>query len=259
MTLSQPSGLSVFPVPDLPLFAAGDSLAAAIYAALKRIGTALQDKDVVVIAQKVVSKVEGRFRDLSLTSPSTHSEEIATAASKNPALIELISSESQELMRVVPGLVIVRHRTGHVLANAGIDASNVAPDQQDMVMLWPENPDASARRIRNELESRCGARIGVIISDSMGRAWRMGTVGTAIGIAGIKAVRDRRGERDLFGRVLEATIVGVADEIAAAASLVIGEGAEGTPVAIVRGARYDSNDEATISDIIRPLDEDLFR
>lgn len=259
MSRSQPWGLSVIPVPNLPLFAAGDSLSAAIETALKSADIILEDEDVVVIAQKVVSKVEGGMRSLSQVDPSSDSLKIATTASKNPALVELICKESRELLRVVPGLVVARHRTGHVLANAGIDASNVAPDQPDMVMLWPEDPDASARNLRSSLQGRCGVRLGVIISDSLGRAWRMGTVGTAIGVAGIKPLRDRRGEADLFGRVLEATIIGVADEIAAAASLVIGEGAEGIPVAIVRGARYDSDDAASISEIIRPLEQDLFQ
>jgi coenzyme F420-0:L-glutamate ligase/coenzyme F420-1:gamma-L-glutamate ligase len=157
-------------------------------------------------------------------------------------------------------VIIARHRTGHVLANSGIDASNVGCGEDPAVLLWPLDPDASARRLRAALEAATGVRLGVIISDSVGRAWRMGTLGTAIGCAGLKPLRDRRGEHDLFGRELQATVIGVADEIASAASLVMGEAAEGTPVAIVRGATYDADDsDPGIGEILRPLEKDLFR
>jgi coenzyme F420-0:L-glutamate ligase/coenzyme F420-1:gamma-L-glutamate ligase len=184
----------------------------------------------------------------------------AAKADKDPAVVELIVSEAQEIMRVVRGVIIARHRTGHVLANAGIDASNVqGADGAEAVLLWPIDPDASAARLRAALEAHAGVRLAVIVSDSLGRAWRMGTTGAAIGSAGLKPLRDRRGETDLFGRELKATVIGVADEIAAAASLIIGEAAEGTPVAIVRGATYDADDEAGVGDLLRPLDKDLFR
>ena len=251
--------LSVRALAALPMFQEGDDLAGAIIAAIRASGEFLQDGDVVVVAQKVVSKVEGRTVALADVTPGPGAIAAASEAGKEPAVVELIAAESQELMRVAPGVIITRHRSGHVLANSGIDASNVDGGGERCVLLWPLDPDASARRLRAVLEAAFAVRLAVIVSDSLGRAWRMGTLGTAIGSAGLKPLRDRRGERDLFGRTLEATVIGVADEICAAASLVMGEAAEGTPVAIVRGAAYDPDDEAGISEILRPLDKDLFR
>lgn len=253
------ANLSIVPVPALPLIFAGDPLADVIISALSDAEMPLQNGDVVIVAQKIVSKAEGRVRKLSSIRPSPAAFSLAEKSGKDAAVVELIISESQELMRVTPNVVIARNNRGHVLANAGIDASNVAQGNHDTVLLWPENPDASARKLRTAFQEYFAVSIAVIISDSLGRAWRMGTMGTAIGIAGMKPLRDRRGETDLLGRTLESTVIGVADEIAAAASLVIGEGAEGTPVAIVRGAHYDTDDEAGIDDIIRPLEQDLFR
>lgn len=253
------AGLSVRPIMGLPLFGPGDDLATAIGDALQRSGEVLQDRDVVVVAQKVASKAEARTVALADVEPGARAREIAAAAEKDPALVELISREAQEIMRTAPGVIITRHRTGQVLANAGIDASNVAMEDANLVLLWPLDPDASARRLREALQARFGVRLAVILSDSLGRAWRMGTIGSAIGVAGIKPLRDRRGELDLFGRELRATVIGVADEIAAAASLVIGEAAEGTPAVVVRGATYDADEEASVSELIRPLETDLFR
>ena len=253
------AALSVRALPGLPLFQAGDDLAGAIAAALAAAGEMLQDGDVVVVAQKVVSKVEGRTVRLADVTPGLEARDAAARADKDPAMVELVAAEAQELMRVAPGVIITRHRTGHVLANSGIDASNVDGGGDPTVLLWPLDPDASARALRTALEAATGARLAVIISDSVGRAWRMGTTGTAIGCAGLKPLRDRRGETDLFGRELQATVIGVADEIAGAASLVMGEAAEGTPVAIVRGATYDLDDLAGIGEILRPLEKDLFR
>jgi coenzyme F420-0:L-glutamate ligase/NADPH-dependent F420 reductase len=251
--------LSVQALAGLPLFEAGDDLAVAIAEAVRASGESLQDGDVVVVAQKVVSKVEGRAVRLAEVTPGGQARDAAAQAQKDPAIVELIAAESQELMRVAPGVIIARHRTGHVLANAGIDASNLVCGGTEAVLLWPLDPDASARRLRTSLEAAFGVRLAVIVSDSLGRAWRMGTTGSAIGSAGLKPLRDRRGEADLFGRELQATVIGVADEIAGAASLVMGEGAEGTPVAIVRGATYDVDEDAGIGEILRPLDKDLFR
>ena len=254
------AALSVRPVAGLPLFAPGDDLAGAIAAALGTAGETLQDGDVVVVAQKVVSKVEDRAVQLSSVTPGPTARDAAARAEKDPAVVELIAAEAQELMRVVPGVIIARHRTGHVLANAGIDASNVPNgDDGPSVLLWPSDPDASAQGLRAALQAHFGVRLAVIVSDSLGRAWRMGTTGSAIGVAGMNPLRDRRGESDLFGRELKATVIGVADEIAAAASLVIGEAAEGTPVAIVRGAAYDPDENAGVGGLLRPLEKDLFR
>ena len=251
--------LSVRALGGLPLFEAGGDLAGAIADAIRASGDVPQDGDVVVVAQKVVSKVEGRTVPLAGVTPGPQARAAAAKADKDPAIVELIAGESQELMRVVPGVIIARHRTGHVLANAGIDASNLPCGGTEAVLLWPQDPDASARRLREALQAAFGVRLAVIVSDSLGRAWRMGTTGSAIGSAGLKPVRDRRGEADLFGRTLQATVIGVADEICGAASLVMGEAAEGTPVAIVRGATYDADDEAGVGELLRPLDKDLFR
>jgi coenzyme F420-0:L-glutamate ligase/coenzyme F420-1:gamma-L-glutamate ligase len=241
------------------MFKAGDDLAGIIAEAMARGGVVPQDGDVVVVAQKVVSKAEGRQVALSSVTPSSAALELAAKSGKPAEVCHLILSETAEVMRVRKDLVIVRHRLGQVMANAGIDASNVAdPTAPAQVLLWPIDPDASARRLRDALAARFGVSLAVIVSDSLGRAWRMGTMGTAIGMAGISPLRDRRGETDLFGRVLEATLIGVADEIAAAASLIIGEAAEGTPVAIVRGATYPAA-EGGVGEMLRPHGEDLFR
>jgi coenzyme F420-0:L-glutamate ligase/NADPH-dependent F420 reductase len=253
------ASLSARAVAGLPLFAPGDDLAVSIAEAIRASGDLPQDGDVLVVAQKVLSKVEGRAVRLEGVTPGGEAREAATRAGKDPALVELIRAESQELMRVVPGVIIARHRTGHVLANAGIDASNLPCGGDEAVLLWPLDPDDSARRLRKALQAAFGVRLAVIVSDSLGRAWRMGTTGSAIGSSGLKPLRDRRGEADLFGRELQATVIGVADEIAAAASLVMGEAAEGTPVAIVRGATYEADDDAGIGELLRPLHMDLFR
>jgi len=251
--------LSVTGVPGLPLFDQGDDLPAAVAEAIVAAGLGLQDDDVLVFAQKVVSKVEGRLVKLSSVEPGPGAREAAGTCGKEAALVQLIEQESTEIMRVAPNVVIARHRSGQVLANAGIDASNITHEDGERALLWPVDPDMSATRLRTAMETRFGVRLAVIISDSLGRAWRLGTTGTAIGVSGMKPLRDRRGEADLFGRTLVSTVIGVADEIASAASLIIGEAAEGIPVVIVRGARYDRDEAADISGLVRPLDEDLFR
>jgi coenzyme F420-0:L-glutamate ligase/NADPH-dependent F420 reductase len=249
--------LTVRAVPALPLFGPGDDLAAAIADALAA-DEPPKDGDVIVVAQKVVSKVEDRAVLLSGVAPGAEAQDLAARTGKAAAVTELILAESGEIMRAKENLVIARHRTGHVAANAGIDASNVSAEDGEKALLWPVDPDASARALRLSLEARFGVKLAVVISDSLGRAWRMGTTGSAIASSGLKPLRDRRGESDLFGRVLQATVIGVADEIAAAASLVIGEAAEGLPVAVVSGAVYDRNETAGIGDILRPRHEDMF-
>jgi coenzyme F420-0:L-glutamate ligase/NADPH-dependent F420 reductase len=254
------AGVSIHPLHGLPMFGPGDDLAGAVVAAITDAGLAPEDGDVIVFAQKVVSKVEDRAIAFSDVVISPHGRDLAAASGKPPAIAELIAGESVEIMRVRPGLVIARHKLGHVAANAGIDISNVAEvDGPDIALLWPEDPDASAAKLREALQAAFGVRLAVIISDSLGRAWRVGTTGHAIAVAGMKPMRDRRGETDLFGRVLQATVVAVADEIAAAASLVIGEAAEGVPAALVRGAVYDAADSGGIGEMLRPLDQDMFR
>lgn len=250
--------ISAHPVCGLPMLQPGDDLAALIMASLSAEAFALRDGDVLVVAQKAVSKVEGRQVALSNVTPTALSHSIALESGKPAEVIELIRAESEELMRVKPGVVIARHKLGLVAANAGIDASNVAaPGDDETVLLWPKDPDDSARRLRDAIAWASGAEIAVIVSDSLGRAWRMGTTGSAIGVAGMIPLRDRCGESDLFGRTLQATVVAVADEIAAAASLVIGEAAEGIPAAIVRGATFASGD-GDMRALLRPRSEDLF-
>lgn len=251
----------------MPLFAAGMSVAAEIAAAMRRAGAVLSDGDAVVVAQKIVSKSEGRTTRLREVAAGEDAARIAAATAREPAAVQLILDQSSEIMRAHPAAIIARHKTGHVLANAGIDASNVEGGNvegggDDAVLLWPEDPDASARAIRAELHALTGVRPAIVIADSMGRAWRIGTVGTAIGCAGLCVVDDRRGaDADLFGRTLQATMIAVADAVAGAAVLAMGEGAEGTPAALVRGvARWVSADDGPGMTVgLRPVEQDMFR
>ncbi|MEE4450883.1 coenzyme F420-0:L-glutamate ligase [Novosphingobium resinovorum] len=254
--------LTVRPLAGLPMFAPGQSIAQAICASLAAAGDGLRGGDICVIAQKIVSKVEGRTVDLAALEVSAEARALAERTGREPGMAQAILDESAEIMRPHPAAIIARHRTGHVLANAGIDASNVAGGDAGTVLLWPPDPDGSARRLRAELEAACGVRVGVVIADSMGRAWRIGTVGTAIGCAGLAVLEDRRGRAvDLYGRTLQATVIAVADSIAAMAGLAMGEGDEGTPVAIVRGAgRWTCGDDGPGAAIgLRPVEQDMFR
>lgn len=252
--------LSLIPLHDLPLFTAGMNVAQELASASDRQGLRLRNGDVVVVAQKVVSKAEGRIARLGDVAPSAAALDLAARTGRSAALMHLVLAESAEIVRATPAVVIARHSSGHVCANAGIDASNVQGDDE-VVLLWPKDPDASADALRRELAALTGAVVGVVVADSLGRAWRMGTQGAAIGASGVVVVDDRRGEQDLFGRTLQATLVGVADSLAAAAVLVMGEGAEGAPAVIVRGAegyvRADAPSGAAGG--LRPLDADLFR
>lgn len=235
------------------------NVAGELAAALARAGGALADGDVVVIAQKIVSKSEGRIARLDAVEPGSEAGWLAETTGREAALAQLILDESQEIMRAHPAAIVARHRTGHVLANAGIDASNVA---DGALLLWPVDPDASARAIRAELRELTGAAPAVVIADSMGRAWRIGTVGTAIGCAGLAVLDDRRGrDADLYGRTLQATVIAVADSLAAAAVLAMGEGAQGTPVALVRGAGrwVSAQDGPGAASGLRPREQDMFR
>ncbi|MBN2550164.1 MAG: coenzyme F420-0:L-glutamate ligase [Anaerolineales bacterium] len=258
--------LILTPLPGIPLVRQGDNLAQLILLALDRAGLALQDGDILVLAQKVVSKAEGRLVNLEQVTASPAAIGLAERAQKDPRLVELILQESQQVLRVRPGTIIVEHRLGFICASAGIDHSNVEPasdSREDShpeawVLLLPEDPDASAQAIRQQLEEASGARLGVLIIDSHGRAWRLGTVGVAIGIAGLPALVDLRGAPDLFDFRLQITQVGAADELAAAASLVMGQAAEGTPIIHVRGFPYPLR-EAALVELIRPKEQDLFR
>ncbi len=253
--------LSLTPLPGIPLIHPGDDLAAIVLAALPRLGLSLQDGDILVFAQKVVSKSEGRLVNLVGITPSPRAGELALQIDKDPRLVELILRESNAVLRTRPGTIIVEHRLGFVCANAGIDHSNVAGEAnglEEWVLLLPQDPDASARRLRSQLEAASGAALGVLVIDSHGRAWRLGTVGVAIGISGLPGLLDLRGKSDLFGYNLRITQVGVADELAAAASLMMGQAGEGTPIIHVRGFPYPLR-EGSLAEMLRPEEQDLFR
>lgn len=253
--------LVLTPLQEIPLVQPGDDLAEMIFQATVQQDLPLVENDVFVLAQKIVSKCEGRFIDLAEISPSKEAQSLAHESSKDPRLVELILRESRKVLRVRLGTIIVEHRLGFVCASAGIDHSNVMAEEKggrEIVLLLPEDPDASADRIRRAIEARTGLHIGVLIVDSHGRAWRLGTCGMAIGLSGIPGLVDLRGQPDLFGIRLQITQVGAADELAAAASLVMGQAAEGTPVVHVRGFPYSLR-EASLLELLRPEDEDMFR
>lgn len=249
--------LDIVPLDHIPDIAAGDDLAAHLSGALAAAG-GLVEGDILVIAQKIVSKAEGRAIALAEVKPSARALELAAKTGKDPRLVELILGESIKIMRAVPGVLIVRHRLGHVMANAGIDQSNISAEGGKALLL-PEDPDQSARHVRERLRTRFACAPGVIVSDSFGRAWRKGSVNVAIGVAGLAPLVDRRGERDRYGRIMEATEVAVADALAAAAGLVMGEGNEGRPAARIRGVHASSDSKAGVGALIRAREEDLFR
>jgi coenzyme F420-0:L-glutamate ligase/coenzyme F420-1:gamma-L-glutamate ligase len=250
--------ITLFTLADFPLVQPGDDLPALIAASLAANQVSLEAGDIVVIAQKVVSKAENCFRDLAQITPSAEAETLAAKADKDPRMIEAILAESNAVIRVVPGVVIVESRLGLVHANAGIDQSNVRHDQMaEPILLLPEDPDRAAGAVRDHLLGGL-ANLGVVISDSVGRAWRNGTTGLAIGSAGLEALRDLRGENDLFGRVLEVTEIGFADEVASAASLLMGQADEAAPVVILRGLDYPASEQG-VGPLLRDKTKDLFR
>jgi coenzyme F420-0:L-glutamate ligase / coenzyme F420-1:gamma-L-glutamate ligase len=249
--------LEMVALPGIPMVRAGDDLPGLILASLQRLGEAFRDRDVIVIAQKIVSKAEGRIVDLDDVVPSARAVALAAEVGKDPRIVEVVLAESAKVLRTRPNLMVMRHRLGFVMANAGVDQSNVAePDGRQRALLLPRDPDGSAEAIRAALAGY--ANVGIVISDSFGRPWRRGTAGVAIGSAGIPSVIDLRGQPDLFGRRLEVSIVGFADEIAAAASLLQGQGAEAQPVVLVRGLTWTAPD-TPVADVIRPPEEDLFQ
>ncbi len=251
--------LQLIALPGIPLVQPGDDLGELIAAALDRADEALAGGDVIVVAQKIVSKAEGRYADLAQVEPTPRAIDLAAETDKDPRLVQLILDEANEVLRHRRGVLVVVHRLGFVMANAGIDSSNVGPDADgERVLLLPEDPDASSRRLRAALRRRYGVEVAVIVNDSVGRAWRNGTVGTALGAAGLPAVLDLRGRHDLFDRVLTATEVGLADEISAAASLLQGQADEGTPVVLLRGLEL-AGPGAKAAALLRPPAEDMFR
>lgn len=249
--------LTMTALPDIPMIEAEDDLVKIILQSLEKAQIKLQDGDILVVAQKIISKAEGRKFNLAEVQPSPEALALAAETDKDPRLLELILQESQEVVRKRPGLVITQHNLGFISANAGIDHSNVA-GADEWVLLLPKDPDASADQLRAGLEAASTARIGVLIIDSHGRAWRVGTVGVTIGLSGMPGIVDLRGTTDLCGYELVATIVAAADELAAGASLLMGQVAEATPVVHVRGFPYDLRD-ARLAELIRARETDLFR
>jgi len=252
------SALTIQTIPGLPIIAQGDDLARLIADAARAAGVTFQDHDILVITSKIVSKAEGRRVDLRSVTPSDEARELAARTDKDPREVELVLRESAEISRVRKGAIVVRHKLGFTSANAGIDHSNVGAEGEDWVLLLPKDPDASARQLRDRLRELTGATLGIVISDTHGRPHRMGNMGVAVGVAGIPAWLDLRGTPDLFGRALQHTDIGLADEIAAAADLLSGQAAEGLPVTLLRGLRYDST-EGKAADLYRNPEFDLYR
>jgi coenzyme F420-0:L-glutamate ligase/coenzyme F420-1:gamma-L-glutamate ligase len=253
--------LTLAPLTGIPLIRQGDNLADLVLKAIQENNITFEDDDILVFAQKIVSKAEGRAVNLAVITPTQRALELASQTEKDARLVELILQESNEVLRTRPGTIVVEHKLGFVCANAGIDHSNVAGagnSTEEWVLLLPAEPDHSAETIRKEIVSKTGKQIGILIIDSHGRAWRNGTVGVAIGIAGLPGLQDLRGQADLFGFTLRITQVGVADELAAAASLVMGQATEGTPIIHVRGFPYALR-EGSLKELIRSKEQDLFR
>jgi coenzyme F420-0:L-glutamate ligase / coenzyme F420-1:gamma-L-glutamate ligase len=245
----------------VPLVKSGDDLVEIISSALNNSGISLLDGDILVVAQKIISKAEGRIVNLETVNPSPEAIKLARVTEKDPRVVELILQESSAVLRTRTGLIIVEHRLGFVCANAGIDHSNVnakGVGGEGFVVLLPVDPDASAEHLRKKFIDIYGRNIGVLIIDSHGRTWREGTSGISIGISGLPGLVDFRGKQDLFGYEMKVTQVAVADELAAGASLLMGQTAEGKPVIHVRGFPYPLRD-ATIKELLRPKESDLFR
>jgi len=242
----------------LPMVKPGDDLAALLAGALRCAGIAPADGDVLVVAQKIVSKAEGRFVDLAGVVPGARATKLAAEVCKDPRLVEVILSQSSEVVRHRKDVLVVAHRLGFVMANAGVDQSNVAPEGSEHVLLLPEDPDASAQTIKMRLDDAFGVNLGVVINDSFGRPWRQGVVGVALGAAGVPALRNLVGAPDLFGRKMRVTEVAVADEIASAASLLMGESDEGMPAVLVRGITFRDEPVPAYA-LIRPRELDMFR
>lgn len=252
--------LTLMPITGVPDVRPGDDVAHLLLAALHALGLAFRPGDVLAVAQKIISKAEGRYVYLDEVRPGARAREVAAATGKDPRLVELILQESSSISRLGKNLLIVRHRLGFVSANAGIDRSNVEQEsgRGERVLLLPADPDKSAAALRAAILRQTGIHIGVLVTDSHGRPFRLGAVGVAIGAAGFSPLWDRRGEQDLYGYILQHTEVGLGDEMAAAASLLMGQAAEATPAVILRGLAIPEG-EGTARDLVRPLKMDLYR
>ncbi len=246
-------------IKGLPVVQPGDDLSELLVSEMLACGLAARNSDVLVVASKLVSRAEGRFVNLAGLRVSAEAEELAAEVQKDPRLVELILQESVHISRRCPGVLIVRHRLGHISANAGIDASNVGPrnPEGEWVLLLPKNPDGVAAEIRHRLRESFGVDVGVIIADSLGRPFRLGTVGHAIGVSGVPALWDQRGQEDLFERSLELTETARAVQVAASADLVLGQGSEGRGAVLVRGVRFPMVESAAV-DLLRDEGRDLY-
>ena len=252
-------GLTLTPLTGIKLVEPGDDLAQIALEAFAANEVTPQDNDVLVLAQKIVSKAEGRYAELGDQTPSAAAISLAAETDKDARLIEIILGESKRVVRRRPGLLIMEHKLGFVMANAGVDHSNIThPGADERVLLLPCDPDRSASALHERLRAATGKHIAVVINDSFGRPWRKGVCGIALGAAGLPAVIDKRGAPDLFGRILLVTEIGFADEIAAAASLVMGQANEAVPMVLVRGLCWDAP-EAPVAAMVRPVEHDLFR
>lgn len=246
-----PSTIEIIPLSGIGEIQPGDDLAAILREALSRSGLATRDGDILIVTQKIVSKAEGRFVTLDDVEPGVEACALAEVTRKDARLVQLVLDESSAILRAVPHVLIARHKLGHVMANAGIDRSNIGPGDAERALLLPVDPDRTAARLHAELG------LPIVISDSFGRPWRMGVVAVAIGVAGLPALHDQRGEIDRDGRTLEVTQVALGDILATAACLVIGEGGEGLPAALLRGCPL-TGPERPAADLVRPAAEDLF-
>jgi coenzyme F420-0:L-glutamate ligase/coenzyme F420-1:gamma-L-glutamate ligase len=251
--------ITYFAVAGIPLIKPGDDLARIIVDALHAGGLQLQPGDVVVIAQKIVSKAEDRYVELKDVQPSEQARALAEQIGKDPRYVEVVLSESAEVVRYRQNVLIVAHRLGFVMANAGIDQSNIRhAEGEERVLLLPRDPDGSAAALKARLDAAFDTHIGMIINDSFGRPWRNGVVGVALGVAGLPSLLDMIGKPDMFGRPMQMTEIAVADEIAAGASLLMGQAAEGLPVVVVRGLTFDAAARPA-SALVRPRERDMFR
>lgn len=250
--------IDILPLTGLGEVRPGDDLAALLGDALDAAGIVPGSGDVLVITQKIVSKAEDRFVRVDAAIPDAEAERLAAITGKDAALVALVLQESSAVIRAVPNVLVTRHRSGHVMANAGIDRSNIGEGRAESALLLPVDSDASAEAIRAGLATRFDPVPAVLISDSFGRPWRMGVVNVAIGAAGLPSLIDRRGELDRDGRPLEVTQVALGDMLASAAGLAMGEGAEGVPAVLVRGVPW-SGPDAPASALVRPIEQDLFR
>jgi coenzyme F420-0:L-glutamate ligase / coenzyme F420-1:gamma-L-glutamate ligase len=260
----QPHAMTLLALEGVPEVQPGQALDEVVVRALELNGRTLGDGDVVAVAQKIVSKAEGRFVELHSVDPGERAIELAQRCAKDPRFVELVLRESTEVLRCVKDVLIVRHRLGFIVANAGVDQSNIDQSQIDgsghLALLLPENPDLSATRLRDALAHKLGVQVAVLITDSFGRPWRMGVCGTCIGCAGLVPLADMRGRPDRFGRPLRVTQIAVADELAAAATLAMGEADEGRPIVVVSGVAAEFfTAERPATDLVRPAESDLFR